>query len=153
MIDLEDGKFKVTVSIILLKENKLLLQLRDNTGYLDGFYDLGVSGHVNSNENFKKAAVREASEELGLKISPEKLVYVTLIQNIRDNYIYIYFLYNITKNEEINIKNNEPNQIKDLLWVKPSSLPENSLPHNIIALKNYESNILYDIIYDEIGDD
>ncbi|MEX2804472.1 NUDIX domain-containing protein [Streptococcus sp. H31] len=149
IIDLKDGKFKMTVSIIILRGSEILLQLRNNTGYMDGFYDLGVSGHVNSNEELKNAAVREASEELGLKILPQELTYITLIQNVKDNYVYIYFLYKISDNKRAEIKNNEPNQIKELLWARLNNLPDNLLPHNRIALKNYKRHLGYDAVCDE----
>ena len=152
MIILEDGNFKLTVSIIIKSGDEVLLQLRDQTGYMDGYWDLGVSGHVKNQEELRDAAVREAHEELNLEVVPEKLKFITMIQNVRDNYIYTYFLYDLPIDGEIKYRINEPNQIKGLFWSKLYSLPKNILPQNKVAIESYIHNIYYEKIYYEGGD-
>ena len=143
MTHLDDGSFKLTVSLILQRGEEILLQLRNQTGYMDGYWDLGVSGHVKNQEDLRSAVVREALEELNLEIIPKKLKFVTLIQNVRYNYIYTYFLYEISLSDEIKYRVNEPDQIKDLFWAKMNSLPKNILPHNKVAIESYSQNIYY----------
>ena len=55
------------IFVIIIKNNKILLQKRMNTGYEDGKYDLAVSGHVEANESLKDTVIRESFEEIGLK--------------------------------------------------------------------------------------
>jgi 8-oxo-dGTP pyrophosphatase MutT (NUDIX family) len=43
---------------------QVLLHKRQNSGFMDGSYSL-VSGHVEANESFKQAMIREAHEEAG----------------------------------------------------------------------------------------
>ena len=87
--------------------------------------------------------VREALAELNLEIIPKKLKFVTLIQNVRYNYIYTYFFYEVPLSDEIKYHINEPNQIKDLPWTKMNNLPKNILPHNKVVIESYFHNIYY----------
>ena len=68
----ERYRFISAVYLILVKENKILLQKRANTGYEDGNYSL-VSGHMDGNETIKQAMIREAKEEAGITISEKDL--------------------------------------------------------------------------------
>jgi ADP-ribose pyrophosphatase YjhB (NUDIX family) len=67
-------KFKLIASVYLLfvKDDKILLLRRCNTGYEDGNYGL-VAGHLDAHESLTQAAIREAKEESGVDINPEDL--------------------------------------------------------------------------------
>lgn len=41
------------------KGEEILLQRRQNTGYMDGFYDLSASCHVEKNEQMTTSLIRE----------------------------------------------------------------------------------------------
>ena len=43
--------------LVLIKNNKILLQIRFNTGYEDGKYSR-VAGHVDKGETFTEAIIR-----------------------------------------------------------------------------------------------
>lgn len=58
----------VSVYLILVKDGKVLLLRRANTGYEDGNYGL-VAGHLDGDESATTGMVREASEESGLHSS------------------------------------------------------------------------------------
>lgn len=57
------------VSVLIRKGDKILFVLRTNTGWMDGFYAL-PGGHLEADENFTNAGVREAHEEVGITIGP-----------------------------------------------------------------------------------
>lgn len=57
----------------------MLLQLRRNTGYMDGHWVAGAAGHVEPGETARQAAVREAAEELGVILHPEDLTLATIM--------------------------------------------------------------------------
>lgn len=60
--------------VVLLREpGEILLQLRRNTGFRDGFWATAAAGHVERGESAVTAACREAVEELGVTIDPADL--------------------------------------------------------------------------------
>lgn len=64
----EHGRFSVVPAayVFLVDGNRVLLQLRANTGYYDDWWAASAAGHVEAGESVYAAAAREASEELGL---------------------------------------------------------------------------------------
>ncbi|MCV7595585.1 NUDIX domain-containing protein [Micrococcus luteus] len=66
--------------VLLLRGPEVLLQRRQNTGYMDGFWVAGAAGHVEPGETARHAAVREAREELGVDIASAGLELVTVMQ-------------------------------------------------------------------------
>ncbi len=59
--------------VVLRRRNAVLLQLRSNTGYMDGHWATAAAGHVEADESVFEAAVREAREELGVDVAPADL--------------------------------------------------------------------------------
>jgi 8-oxo-dGTP diphosphatase len=69
----------VAASYVLLRRTedgveRVLLQLRRGTGYLDGHWAVSAAGHVEAGEDAVAAAVREAREELGVVLDRADLV-------------------------------------------------------------------------------
>ena len=56
---------------------EVLLQLRQNTGFMDGYWACGIAGHVEQGESVVGTAMREATEELGIHLTPEALTPLT----------------------------------------------------------------------------
>lgn len=56
---------------------QVLLQLRQHTGYMDGYWACGVAGHVDPGESVLATAVREAHEEAGIGVEPGELIPLT----------------------------------------------------------------------------
>ena len=54
--------------VLFLDGDRVLLQLRRNTGYRDDHWACGAAGHVEDGESVFQAAVREAAEELGVVV-------------------------------------------------------------------------------------
>jgi 8-oxo-dGTP diphosphatase len=71
----EHGGFSVVPAayVFLVDGDRVLLQLRANTGYYDEYWAASAAGHVEAGETVFAAAVREASEELGIGITPADL--------------------------------------------------------------------------------
>ena len=108
----ERYKSPIAVYIILRDYNKrILLMRRKNTGFHDGLWSL-PSGHVEKNESIQTAIIREAKEEINIRIIKKnlKLKYIIHRKSTIDTYIDCFFECNIWKN---NVKNNEPQKCSD----------------------------------------
>lgn len=62
----------------------VLLQLRRNTGYMDGYWACGASGHVEASESVVDTALRETHEELGVHAAAEDLAPLTAMHRTND---------------------------------------------------------------------
>ena len=131
----------ITVGLLLIKENKVLLMRRCNTGYMDGKYAF-VAGHVEEGENLKQAIVREALEEVGIKIKEEDLQYVCMVRR-GDNNNYINFFLTTDKYEgEPTII--EKDKCDDLIWCDINNIPENTIIAEKRAINNYLNGLSFD---------
>ena len=131
----------LTVGLLLIKDNKVLLMRRCNTGYMDGKYAF-VAGHVENGENLKQAIAREAFEEVGIKIKEQDLQYVCMVRR-GDNNNYINFFLKTDKFEgEPEII--EKDKCDDLIWCDINSIPENTITAEKRAIYNYMNGISFD---------
>ena len=65
-------------------ETQVLLQLRRGTGYMDGHWACGASGHVEAAESVLETAVRETDEELGIGVEVKDLDALTAMHRTND---------------------------------------------------------------------
>ena len=122
--------------VIFRRDDKILLMRRANTGYEDGKYSL-PSGHIEAGEFPDAAAIREAQEEVGVKIQDLRFKQVLYSD---DNYVCFFFE---TTKWDGEIRNCEEDKCDDLQWFRLEILPENLTPEVKIALKNYRNRQLY----------
>ena len=90
---------RLAINLILTRENnngekEILLQLRQNTGYMDNIYDFACSGHVEKNESFSMALVREAKEEIGITLDERDLVFLAINHDYQQDHVQVYFTTN-----------------------------------------------------------
>lgn len=122
-------KANLAAFAILVRDGKILLARRFNTGYMDGKYQM-PSGHIEANEYPIEAAAREAKEEVGVDIALTDLEYVHTSYRINshdDVGDYVDFFFKTTKwvGEPVNT---EPEKCDELIWVSLDALPENVVP-------------------------
>mgnify|MGYP003307085669 CR=1 FL=1 len=93
------ANFKSAVHLILIKEDKILIQKRKGSKLWPGYYAL-PAGHVDEGENQYDAIIREAQEELGILINKNDIIneYTVLRRNyfeidgkVLEPYIDYYF--------------------------------------------------------------
>ena len=138
---MERKLFHLSVALIIIKDNKVLLMRRCNTGYMDGMYSL-VGGHVEDNESLKQAVIRETKEELGIDIDDTYVKYVCMIRKVmEDDYINTFFM---TDKYLGNPKIMEEDKCDDLKWFSINNLPKNIIPADKRAINNYFNNIVFD---------
>lgn len=129
--------------LILMKDNKILLLRRQNTGYEDGNYSF-IAGHLEGNESFKQAMIREAKEEAGIDIDLEKLEVIHVMHRSTKN----------NENERVDvflkadewggeIQNMESHKCADLTWFALDDLPDNIVPCVRQAVECVKGNCFY----------
>jgi 8-oxo-dGTP pyrophosphatase MutT (NUDIX family) len=116
-------------------EHEVLLQLRQNTGYMDGHWAAAAAGHVEKDETAPDAARREAAEELDL--SDLRLDFVTAMQRTRggepiDERIDFFFTASSWRGEPRIV---EPDKCAELRWFPLTALPEPVVPHELQVLE------------------
>ena len=114
----------VSVHILLFKNDQILLSLRKNISS-DGLYGL-VAGHLDGGETVTSAIIREAKEEVNIKITPNDIDIATVCHsyNPKNNKEFIQF-YAICKRWQGEIKNNEPEKCGELKFFSLNALPKN----------------------------
>ena len=76
----------VAVHLFLIKDGKILLLRRSNTGYEDGKYSV-VAGHIDGDEDAKTAMIREVREEAGIEIARSNIKFAGVMHRKSENYI------------------------------------------------------------------
>ncbi len=120
--DLHELKLTVAVSVLLVKDNKVFLLRRANTGWEDGKYNL-PGGHLSGNEKARVAATREVLEEAGVKVNIDDLHFFNvshLVTNSERVHLYFY-----TEKWEGEPKNNETSKADSADWFELNNLPDN----------------------------
>ena len=86
-----------------------------------GYYDISAGGHINLGESLVEAAVREADEEIGAKISADDLQFVTMIPFNKNRFAWVYAV-DYTGREETFAFNDE--EVSEVKWVSYDELEE-----------------------------
>lgn len=135
-------RFKVVaaVYIMFVRDDKILMLRRFNTGYEDGNYSF-VAGHIDGGESLKSAAVREAKEEAGVDIKPEDLKLVVTMHRLTDREQIDTFF-------EVRHWTGEPrimekDKCDDLSWFPVDNPPLNAIPYIREAIHCYKNGIPY----------
>lgn len=131
--------------IIISPEGEILLHLRQNTGYMDDFWDLAGTGHIDAGETASQAVLRECQEELGITVLPEDLKLVHTVHRVgqEDGFPYLY-LYFLVSNYQGQPQVKEAQKNAGLAWYALDQLPETMIPDRKIALQKAFSGQAYD---------
>ena len=131
------SNFYIAVHVFVVKDEKVLLGKRQNTGWFDGFYD-SIGGHLEAGEKLKTAAARELQEEAGLNVTENNLslFHITQYTGAKD---YIYFMF-LADNWLGQPKLKEPDYISDLAFFPIRDLPDNITPYAKKALQDLASD-------------
>ena len=136
--------------LILKRGNKILMLRRFNTDFQNGKYSF-IAGHLDGNESFTKAIIREAKEEANITVKRKDLRVVHVMnryvpkndEGLKER-IDVFFM---AKKWQGKIKNMEYNKCDDLSWFEINKLPRNAIPY----IKKVVDNITKGIYYSEFG--
>ncbi|WP_124727255.1 NUDIX hydrolase [Staphylospora marina] len=132
----------VAVHLLMFRGEEVLLLRRRNTGYEDGNYSV-PAGHLDGGETVKEAAVREAREEVGVRIDPEDVSLVHVMHRREGKEERIDFFAEVRRWEG-EVVNKEPEKCDDLRWSGSDDLPENVIPYIRRALECHRKGIWFD---------
>jgi mutator protein MutT len=138
------ARFPVTVHLLFLHQSQILVSRRLNTGFRDGEYSV-PAGHLDGNETVRAAAVREAQEEVGVRIQEGNLLFSSVMHRLEDDERVDFFVRVLAWDGEP--FNNEPDKCDDLRWLDLNALPENTVPYVKRAIQNH----IHGITFDEFG--
>ena len=129
------------VHLFLIRNDRVLLLRRFNTGYEDGKYSV-VAGHLEGGEGIKAAAIREAREEAGIEIEPGDMEVVGVMHRMSDDERMDFFVMATAWSGQVT--NREPDRCDDLAMFDMDELPANIVPYVRKALENYRNGIWFD---------
>jgi 8-oxo-dGTP diphosphatase len=134
------SRFVVAVHLFFLRDDRVLLLRRLNTGWGDGSYSV-PAGHVDAGETVTEAAVREAREEIGVSLRPQDVRVVHVMNRKSDDERIDFFL--LVESWTGEIVNQEPDKCDDLRWFPVLSLPGNLISYVREGLENSRKGVLY----------
>lgn len=118
--------------------DEVLLQLRRGTGYMDEHWACAAAGHIEEGESAFSAAVREATEELGVSILEADLEPVCAMHRTQGNGDPIderadFFF--AVRDWEGTPRIVEPAKCADLQWYPLGRMPCPLVPHEAVVLE------------------
>jgi len=124
-----------------MRDGKVLLLRRFNTGYEDGNYSV-IAGHVDGDETITDTMMREAKEEAGISIDRDELrvVHVMHRKKGEEERIDFFFVCDRWNGE---IRSMEPDKCDEMRWASVDSLPANVIPYVRQAFDNFQKNIFF----------
>jgi len=131
--------------IILRRGDKIAMTLRQNTGWMDGFYGL-PAGKVEYGETYMQAAVREAKEEVGvdININDLKFAHATHRHGEEDDefmdWVDVYFEASKWTGEPHNA---EIEKSERLDWIDMKNLPGNIVPPQLVVFQHITNGVTY----------
>ena len=135
--------------VLLRRGRKVLLQLRQNTGYMDGHWACGAAGHVEANESVQQAAVRESWEELNVEVGVAELEPVCAMHRTgrsgdpTSERVDFFFTVDTWHGSP---RIAEPSKASDLRWHDLAGLPPNIVPHERVVLDGIRNGDLPSIV-------
>lgn len=130
-----------SVYLVPIRDGKVLLSRRFQTGYEDGNYGL-VAGHMEGEETVREAMAREAREEAGVELDLDgtKLA-LTMHRWCGDHERVDFFLTADAWTGEF--RNMEPERCDDLQWFPADALPENTIDYIADAIAGVRNGTAY----------
>lgn len=130
--------------LTLVKDGKILLLRRCNTGYEDGSYSM-IAGHVDPGETFTQTIIREAKEEAGIELRPQDLEVVHVMHRNskaaeNNERVDVFF---VAEKWDGEIKNKELHKCDDLSWFNLNDIPANVIPYIKQAINKIRDKIYY----------
>lgn len=133
---MEEKRFpKVGIGVMILKKSKVLLAKRKGSHGQGEFAFPG--GHLEFGESFIECAMRETSEEAGIKIKKVRFLYLAnILKYGGKHYAHIGLIAEWKSGEP---KVLEPDRSEDWGWYSLNNLPKPMFEMCMLSVKSYKS--------------
>ena len=145
------NRFRVVPAayVVLRRNDQVLLQLRKNTGYMDGHWAMAAAGHVEAEESVFEAAARETREELGVRVAPADLRPLCAMHRTASDHRPVdervdFFFECLTWSGEPRLL--ETHKAADLRWYDLDALPVPVVPHERFVLEGLTTGRLSPVV-------
>ena len=119
----------VDVLLLLVRDDRVLLAQRENTGYADGQWNL-PSGKLDEGEDLVAAVLRETREEIGLHLHRDDVRMATSVHYLNpEGAARVGFFFHAVRwdGEPYNA---EPHKCAGIDWFPLDQLPTNTVPYS-----------------------
>lgn len=126
--------------VFLVDGDRVLLQLREGTGYYDGWWAASAAGHVDPGETIMAGAVRETREEIGVEVDERDLEAITAMHRTAptglpiDQRLDVFFAARSWRGIP---SVREADKASALEWFALDALPERMVHHERFALEGW----------------
>lgn len=126
--------------VFLVDGDRVLLQLREGTGYYDGWWAASAAGHVDPGETLMAGAVRETREEIGVEVAESELEAITAMHRTAptglpiDQRLDVFFAARSWRGIP---SVQEADKAGALEWFALDALPERMVHHERFALEGW----------------
>jgi mutator protein MutT len=127
---------------LFIKDNKVLLTRRINTGYQDGKY-MVPSGHVEAGETFTQALRREIKEEVGIDLTNADFKVVHIMNRLSGQKVPRVDVFFKIINWQGDIINAEPDLCDQVDWFEIDNLPDNTVHYLKFAFECIKQKLFY----------
>ncbi|GIM96281.1 NUDIX hydrolase [Paractinoplanes toevensis] len=132
-------KHPVDLLLVLSHGDRVLLARRENTGYADGQWNL-PSGKLEHGEDALTGMIREAREEIGLRLTPDELRLATTIHQQNPDgstRIGLVFLATHDPARHGTPINAEPHKCGGIAWFPATDLPADAVPYTAACVQAF----------------
>lgn len=128
--------------VFLVDGDRVLLQMREGTGYYDGWWAASAAGHVDPGETLLAGAVRETLEEIGVEVDERDLEAITAMHRTAptglpiDQRLDVFFVARTWRGIP---SLQEADKASALEWFALDALPERMVHHERFALEGWRA--------------
>lgn len=130
----------VDVFLLLTRNDHVLLALRQGTGFADGMWNL-PSGKAETAESAAAAVIREAHEELGIRLAEHEVSFAATVHcrnTDTDTRVGLFFHASATDSPLGTPFNAEPHKCAKIAWYPMAMLPSTTMPYSALGVSLYQ---------------
>lgn len=128
--------------LFLIKDGRILLLRRYNTGWEDGNYSV-PAGHIEQEEPATKTMIRETKEEIKIEINPNNLSFCGLMHRKKPEGEERVDFFFTTNKWQGRLRIGELEKCDDLRWCSLDNLPKNIVAYIKVAIEVFKRGQIY----------